>query len=139
MYSVLETAPLLDTIRLSIHVLAASVWVGGQIVMAGLVPVARKEAPGLTKKLGTQFSYLAWPAYFVLIATGIWNVVALNPAKASTGWMIALWLIIAMTAISGISAFLHSRAKSVQQLALWGSLSGISAVAALVLGIILAG
>ena len=30
-------APALDTIRLTLHVLAATVWVGGQIVMAGLV------------------------------------------------------------------------------------------------------
>ena len=30
-------APALDTVRLTLHVLAAAVWVGGQIVMTGLV------------------------------------------------------------------------------------------------------
>ena len=30
-------APAIDTIRLTLHVLAATVWVGGQIVMTGLV------------------------------------------------------------------------------------------------------
>ena len=34
-------APALDTIRLTLHVLAATVWVGGQIVMTGLVGPAR--------------------------------------------------------------------------------------------------
>src|SRR6516162_10070094 len=34
-------APALDTVRLTLHVLAATVWVGGQIVMMGLVGPAR--------------------------------------------------------------------------------------------------
>ena len=31
----------MDHFRLFVHVLAASVWVGGQIVLAGLVPTLR--------------------------------------------------------------------------------------------------
>ena len=31
-----------DTIRLFLHVLAAATWVGGQLVLAALVPVRRK-------------------------------------------------------------------------------------------------
>jgi len=32
-----------DTIRLFLHVLAATVWVGGQITLAALVPVLRRR------------------------------------------------------------------------------------------------
>ena len=35
----------LDTIRLGLHVLAATVWVGGQFVLAGLVPTLRSLGP----------------------------------------------------------------------------------------------
>lgn len=139
MHQVVQTAPLLDTIRLSLHVLAASVWVGGQIVMAGIVPVVRKEAPSITRGLANQFAKLAWPAYFILIATGIWNVFALNPRYATTGWKISLILIVIATLISGVAAYLHTKATSPKQLALWGSISGTAALIALVLGIILAG
>jgi hypothetical protein len=31
-----------DTIRLFLHVLAATIWVGGQLVLAALVPILRK-------------------------------------------------------------------------------------------------
>ena len=36
-------SPTVDTVRLFLHVLAASVWVGGQIVLAGLVLGVRGE------------------------------------------------------------------------------------------------
>lgn len=39
----------LEGIRLTLHVLAASIWVGGQFVMAGLVPTARKAGPEVPK------------------------------------------------------------------------------------------
>ncbi len=35
----------LVALRLTLHVLAASVWVGGQITLAGLVPSVRSRAP----------------------------------------------------------------------------------------------
>ena len=38
-------SPTIDTIRLFLHILAASVWVGGQIVLAGLVPSLKRAFP----------------------------------------------------------------------------------------------
>jgi hypothetical protein len=44
-----------------------------------------------------------------------------------------------VVAISGVSAALHVRARSLAGLAVFGALTGISALAALFLGILLAG
>ena len=72
------TAPALDAVRLSIHVLAACLWVGGQFTVAGLVPALR-------------------------------SVGADAPKAAAQG------------------------------LAIWGAVSGVTALGALVLGVVLAG
>ena len=67
-------APTIDTIRLTLHVLAAAIWVGGQIVMTGLVGPARGLGPDAPKTLARAFARLAWPAYAVLIVTDHDNV-----------------------------------------------------------------
>jgi putative copper export protein len=58
-----------DTIRLFLHVLAATVWVGGQLTLAALVPILRMQGPGAPKAAARRFNLVAWPAYGVLIVT----------------------------------------------------------------------
>ena len=36
-------------VRLFLHVLAAAIWVGGQLTLAGLVPVLRPFGPEVTR------------------------------------------------------------------------------------------
>jgi putative copper export protein len=132
-------APALDTIRLTLHVLAATVWVGGQIVMAGLVAPARSVGGDAPKVLARAFARLAWPAYVVLLATGVWNVTAVHYSAQDSAWKAVLMAKIAVVVLAGVGAFLHQRATSKSQLALWGSVGGLASVAALVMGILLAG
>jgi putative copper export protein len=132
-------APALDTVRLTLHVLAAAVWVGGQIVMTGLVGPARGLGEGATKTLARAFARMAWPAYFVLILTGIWNISAVHASTATSAWKAVLMAKIIVVLIAGVGVFLHQRATSKAQLALWGSVGGLASVAALVMGILLAG
>jgi putative copper export protein len=133
-------APALDTVRLTIHVLAASVWVGGQIVMTGLVGPARNQIGGdATKILARAFARLAWPAFVLLVATGIWNVTAVHYSSEDSAWKAVLMAKIAVVIVSGVAVGLHQRATTKGQLALWGSIGGIASVAALVMGILLAG
>jgi len=126
------------SVRLFLHVIAATIWVGGQLVLAGLVPVLRAKDPTLPKAAANAFNRIAWPAYWVLVATGIWNVAA-EQAEAPTGWNTVLGLKVALVALSGVSAFLHTRARTSTGLAVWGALSGLSAIAAVYVGILLAG
>src|SRR5487761_1571502 len=67
-----------DTIRLFLHVLAATVWVGGQLTLAALVPVLRRLGAEIPRAAARRFNQVAWPAFAVLILTGVWRVIAVR-------------------------------------------------------------
>jgi putative copper export protein len=50
------------TVRLFLHVLAATVWVGGQLTLAGLVPGLRALSPDAPRVVARRFNQIAWPA-----------------------------------------------------------------------------
>jgi putative copper export protein len=132
-------APALDALRLSLHVGAATIWVGGQLTVAGLLPAIRGLGEGAPRAVARALARLLWPAYVVLIATGIWNLSALEIRHATTAWQVVLGVKLAVVALSGVAAWLHGRASSRSAIAAWGALSGLSATTALVLGVVLAG
>jgi putative copper export protein len=122
------------TVRVFVHVAAATVWVGGQITLAGLVPGLRALAPDAPRTVARRFNRIAWPAYGVLIATGIWNIVDLSP-DWSSDYGRTVMVKIAVVAASGLSALFHSRARTPRGLAVWGASSGVTALGALFLGV----
>lgn len=126
------------TIRLYLHVLAATVWVGGQLTLAGLVPGLRRLAPDAPRTAARQFNRIAWPAYGVLIATGVWNIAAVH-ARWSGAYGRTLILKLVVVALSGLSAWLHAVSRTPRGLAAWGALTGLTALGALFLGIMLHG
>jgi putative copper export protein len=133
-------ASAVDSIRLWLHVLGATVWVGGQLTLAALVPVLRTIGPDVPKKVARAFNRVAWPAYGLLVVTGIWNVVAVNDADhPNSTYQAVLGAKVAVVAASGITAALHTRATSTRGLAVWGALTGLTALSALYLGVLLAG
>jgi putative copper export protein len=132
-------APALDTIRLTLHVLAATVWVGGQIVMMGLVGPARTLGGDAPQALARAFARMAWPAYVVLVVTGLWNITTFTWSAQSSAWKAVLVAKIVVVLLAGLGAFLHQRATTKSQLALWGSVAGTASVAALAMGVLLAG
>jgi putative copper export protein len=126
------------TVRLFLHVLAATVWVGGQLTLAGLVPGLRRLSPDAPRMVARRFNAIAWVAFAVLVVTGVWNVISINPDWSSSyGTTLIVKLVV--VAISGSAAALHARAESKRGLAVFGALSALGAVAALFLGVLLAG
>src|SRR5437763_2779631 len=124
------------TVRLFVHVLAATVWVGGQLTLAGLVPGLRSVARDAPRVVARRFNVIAWVAFAVLVATGIWNVVAVDPDWSSSyGTTLVVKLVV--VAVSGATAFAHARARTTRALAVFGALSGLSAMTALFLGVML--
>lgn len=124
----------LDWLRLSIHVLAATIWVGGQITLAVLVPVLKGAGAEVPKQAAHAFNKVAWPAFWVLVLTGAWNMLAedhLNQAVLGVKMLAVVG--------SGATAWLHAHAKTRKGMAINGALTGVFAIAALLLGVALAG
>ena len=127
----------LETVRLFLHVLAATIWVGGQITLAALVPALRAAGAEVPKAAANAFNRVAWPAFAVLVVTGVWNVAAegdKGPAYEHT-----LMLKYVLVLASGLTAYLHARAASRRGMAVFGALTGLAALATLFVGILLAG
>ncbi len=129
----------IDTVRLFLHVLAATIWVGGQFTLAGMVPGLRAIDPALPGTMARRFNRIAWPAYGVLIVTGVWNLVALDMPTSNTTWWATLSVKVVVVILSGVSAGAHIVSKSKVGLAIFGALGGVTALGALWLGIQLHG
>lgn len=143
-----------DTIRVSLHIFGAAGWVGGQFVLAGVVPVLRRDAPGALSQVARRFQLLAWPFFALLLATGIWNALVVDFEHATDEWIatfaIKMWLVL----LSGFGAAAHAlfagpRAQRAvdersarRARALSGALAGVgllAAIGALLLGVLLRG
>ena len=127
----------LETLRLFLHVLGATVWVGGQITLAALVPALRAAGTDVPRAAANAFNRVAWPAFGLLVLTGVWNVVAEGDQGAS--YQRTLMLKYALVLASGVTAFVHARATSRTAMAVFGALTGLTALATLFVGIMLAG
>jgi putative copper export protein len=127
----------LETIRLFLHVLAATVWVGGQITLAALVPALRASGTDVPKAAANAFNRVAWPAFGVLVVTGLWNVAAEGDQGPAYEHTLILKYVLVLA--SGVTAYLHSRAASRAAMAVLGALTGLTALGALFVGIMLAG
>lgn len=127
----------LDAVRLFLHVLAATIWVGGQLVLAALVPVLRRVAPEGPGVAARAFNRVAWPAFGVLVVTGVWNIAA--EGDRGSAYRTTLVVKLGLVAASGLTAFFHTRATGRTALAVFGALTGLTALGALFVGILLAG
>ena len=151
-----------ETFRLFLHVLAACVWVGGQLTLGVVIPALR-PTPGdpdpqaarvRIRAVAQRFQRAAWIAFAVLVATGVWNLMALHVTDRDTAWMTTLLEKLVCVAGSGIAAGIHilvaaprvhaatTEAARRRAAAFSGACEGVSvllAVAALFLGVLLAG
>lgn len=126
-----------DSVRLFLHVLAATMWVGGQFTLAALLPVLRAAGADVPRAAARQFGRVAWAAFAVLVVTGIWNIAAADDTNAD-GYQATLGIKMGFVALSGLAAWWHQRAKSRVALAAGGAAAALFSLAALFLGMVLA-
>ena len=130
-------SPTAATIRLFLHVLAATVWVGGQIALAGLVGTVRKQSAGAPRAVARAFARLAWPAFGVLVITGIWNLTEIDLGNTSTAYQVTVFVKITVAVAAAVFVLIHSLGKTKLALALGGALGLVCSLAALYIGILL--
>jgi len=123
----------LDVIRLTLHVLGATVWVGGQIVLAALVGPLRRVAPEAVKPAARVFARVGWPAFGVLVLTGFWMLG--DGGDGSAAYRTTLMIKLTLVVISGIGAALHTFAKNPVLKGIWGAVGLVGALGAVLFGV----
>ena len=98
----------------------------------------RRPGTQVTRAAARRFNQIAWPAFAVLVATGIWNIAA-EQDKITGSYRTTLIAKLAAVLVPGVTAFLHARSRSTAGLAVVGVVTRAFALAALFLGILLAG
>ena len=129
----------LSTIRLFLHVLAATVWVGGQFTVAFLLPTVRSMGAEAPRAVARRFAVLAWGSFAVLVATGVWNLLAIELGAATDEYLVTLFVKLGLVIVSGIAAAAHAFAHRRAAIAAGGALAGLAALGALFLGVLLRG
>ncbi len=107
--------------------------------MAGLVPALRTLDPNAPRVAAQRFARLSWPAFWLLIATGVWSYAAVHGNTTSSAWNTAFALKMGAVVLSGVGAFLHTRATTPKSRGIWAGVSALASVGALLLGVALAG
>lgn len=100
-----------DGLVIWVHLICASIWVGGSIFIAAVaVPVLRShfksldERVGFMVKVGRQFNKITMPAFAVLMVTGLYNARAFagNPGallESTYGLLLLIKIILVLATV----------------------------------------
>ena len=123
----------LDVVRLTLHVLAATIWVGGQIVLPALVGPLRRTAPAAIAPAARAFAWVAWPAFAVLVVTGVWMIA--GAGDQSDAYRTTLMVKMVFVLVSGVGAALHTFVKNPALKGIWAAVGLVSALCVVLLGV----
>ena len=125
--------------RLSLHVLAATVWVGGQFVVLGLLPTVRTFGEDAPRKIAQAFGRISWPAFWLLVATGVWSYLAIHHSHASASWNAVFGIKMLCVVVAGVGTYLHTKASSPKRRGMFAGIGALGSILALILGVAIAG
>ena len=131
-------SPTLESFRIFLHVLAVAVWVGGQIVLAGLVPAIRTSAPEVLPTVAQAFARVAWPAMIVIVFTGMWGLTSSSASDSGTEYMVTFAVKMVLVFIAIAATVIHSQGSSKAAKAIGGALGLLGSLLAAYAGILLA-
>ena len=130
--------PTLNSLRTYLHLLAVCVWLGGQFVLAGVVPKLRKTNPEALTNIAKGYASLAWPAMILIVFTGAWGLAATDTANQSTEYMVTFGVKMLLVAGAVIATLVHSNGTSKLAKGLGGAIGLLATLVAAYCGVLLA-
>ena len=130
--------PTLDSLRTYLHILAVCVWLGGQIVLASVVPKLRKTNPEVLSNIAKGYAAIAWPAMILIVFTGAWGLAEIDTSDQSSAYMITLGIKMLLVATAIIATVIHSNGTSKIAKGLGGSIGLLATLFAAYCGVLLA-
>ena len=127
-----------DQIRTILHLVGVIIWIGGQITMMGILPALRRLGGDAPHAVAVQFGKVAWSGFGLIIATGIWNLLAVDLGEVSSGYNAAFGVKMLLVVITGLAAGMHQSTDKPSVRAITGALGFIAAVVAMILGVAMA-
>jgi len=130
--------PTMNSLRTYLHILAVCVWLGGQIVLAGIVPKLRKTNPDALSNIAKGYTTIAWPAMILIVFTGAWGLAATDAADKSSAYMITLGVKMMLVAATVIATLIHSNGTTKLAKGLGGAIGLLATLFAAYCGVLLA-
>jgi hypothetical protein len=130
--------PTLNSLRTYLHLLAVCVWLGGQVVLAGVVPKLRKTNPESLTNIAKGYASIAWPAMILIVFTGAWGLAATDTANQSTEYMVTFAVKMLLVAGAVIATLVHSNGTSKLAKGLGGAIGLLATLVAAYCGVLLA-
>lgn len=125
----------MTALRLFLHVLSASIWVGAEIVVVALIPSRAALGPAATAHLRSTHQRVVWPAFAVVVLTGFWNVLEIPVTQLPHPW---IELHVLAVLVTGGAAAARIAVRNRPALDATASvIATLSAVAAVYLGVVL--
>ena len=130
--------PTLNSLRTYLHILAVCVWLGGQVVLAGVVPKLRKSNPEALPNIAKGYAAIAWPAMILIVFTGAWGLAATDTANQTTEYTVTLGITMLLVAGAVIATLIHSNGTSKLAKGLGGAIGLLATLFAAYCGVLLA-
>jgi putative copper export protein len=116
-----------DTIRF-VHLIAASVWVGGLITLAALVAAVRRTGAdrSVLQAMARQFGRLSWTAIAVAVTTGVIQLARSDVSLSSdTDYAVTLFVKLTLVGLAVGLAIAHQITANRSSPAARGAIQGL--------------
>ena len=128
----------LDSLRTYLHILAVCVWLGGQVVLAGVVPKLRKTNPEVLSNIAKGYATIAWPAMILIVVTGAWGLAEIDSSNQSSSYMVTFGIKMLLVATAIIATLIHSYGRTKMAKGLGGAIGLLATLFAAYWGVLLA-
>ena len=124
----------LDTVRTFLHLLGVAGWIGGQILMLGLLGVLRSLGPDAPRVAAIRFGKVAWPCFALAVTTGVWSLAEVGLSNRSDDYLATMLVKLFLVGTSGAAAAVHAATRSPGLRGVSGGIGFLAALGALLAG-----